>query len=1255
MVACEPWSNSVILAGRRQIAFSVDDGVTWSFARVSEEYPRFKGLLLDDDKRQVIAIGDKHWWRSSDHGATWNPQPSPTSSQLIVSAQHSTTAFAFGNGGATDESHDGGATFGAVDTGPGSLNPLAGIGVPNSKIVVVAGEGGQIWRTSDSGVTWTSTRGTQNGRPIRALKDQRLGAIGRDAADGALYCAGTDGLILRSEDDGTTWRTIALGNPRVMASLRSIAVDEASGWIVIVGDAMSVIRSHDHGKSWDVNSLTSGRVLSGVESSLDGASVVAVGNNGAIVVSHDGGDTWHIAPSPTTLGLNEVVRGAGTGTFVAVGDRGTVLRSIDRGESWKSGTFPDPNVDLKQMYSLRHGRVLAALTEKTAIFLSTDDGANWHPIEIRADFLGKYGYVSKVTEAPWNGDLFIAVQNGDLLRSHEGHAWARVWPVDHSAEPEDFARSLGDFAVNAVGQTLITVSRDSHIYRSSDSGDTWVTAEVKYHSKKWTIGSVTADPASTNFSGSPGQGGGGGAFYSEDGGQTWHYYMSVKAPEYGGFESNGMLLGYVGSALNTSYDGGRTWSTVYPPLSDWNPRADIAQPFNAAIAIPRPTREARLVAVGRGISVLDAGPAIPQIAAIQFKETLVGKVVVDLELDDPNRLCGAKCVTFFGRSDADFRENEREREIEDVVKQDPKRLSIWHGEFDPKTELSATKGEPLHVRVTITANNFASSKEIVVPYGVNRDTRYAILAAALAIGALVACYIFSPLLLLVIARRFTVLEGLAVGWPWSKPVVDIIRVLGLFPWMSTLPRVLNAWTVSNRDAFQRRFMIDAIQPWLDSNGLTAGDKSKPISSKALYFPLPIEMRDTGRTIERPTADDFKAEFRGKRILFCVLGDGGVGKSSFALEVCRWASEGHLAPYPMQPIWIDEDTANAGTLLSKRIREIVGDDLLSEHFIDALLNKKRLLIVVDRISERNESTQKAWGADLPANIGALLITSRLQSQIRNDSVLIGELGPLTSGRLLSFLEFQIQLYAGSNAFQRFEERGDLAKRLSDLIEDSKREVKEDIMESSTTPLLTRLFVQAALQRIASSPGALLTDVLPTSIPEVYFSYLSGLNPTNQNARNFISEELMYRVCRIIAVAELGGEFRPQFANIIEIRRALQTSGLPFGDEGKTDPIQRLIDNQVLRKETYLGSPRVRFVLDPVAEYVAALELAEQCGVRLESWKSLLLGLNGVSVTKDPTGFRTALWTTYKAAWRRLGWPELSAVDFERKPAGVGPNA
>src|SRR5262249_23761533 len=129
----------------------------------------------------------------------------------------------------------------------------------------------------------------------------------------------------------------------------------------------------------------------------------------------------------------------------------------------------------------------------------------------------------------------------------------------------------------------------------------------------------------------------------------------------------------------------------------------------------------------------------------------------------------------------------------------------------------------------------------------------------------------------------------------------------------------------------------------------------------------------------------------ERWTISIEGPGGVGKSALAFEIARWASDSRrdyrLAPFPMLPILLEslkQGTDKAETVdatVAAQLRSVMKVAKISEPLLHALLSRKRVLVVIDGVSEMANEAADAIRPDKGAvDLRVLVVTSRLPTNL-----------------------------------------------------------------------------------------------------------------------------------------------------------------------------------------------------------------------------------------------------------------------------------
>ncbi|MFB2976854.1 hypothetical protein [Microseira sp. BLCC-F43] len=260
--------------------------------------------------------------------------------------------------------------------------------------------------------------------------------------------------------------------------------------------------------------------------------------------------------------------------------------------------------------------------------------------------------------------------------------------------------------------------------------------------------------------------------------------------------------------------------------------------------------------------------------------------------------------------------------------------------------------------------------------------------------------------------------------------------------------------------------------------------------------------------------------------------------------------------------------------------------ISEELLERLLRRRRVLVIVDHLSEMSEATRKAIRPEMPDfTVNALIVTSRIEETLGH--TIKTTLKPLriAGNRLSSFMEAYLTQQSRRDLFTDAE-FFDACSRLSLMVG-----------QRNITALLAKLYAE---QLIAAKVGSiqelpLQLPQLPDNIPDLMLSYLNELNrdltgdkfdnrTIHQDAKTLAWQCLkqIYRPAaakREDAIAALGGDNAEARLKYLETRlRLIQTIG-PAQDQ-------------------------IRFSLDPLAEYLAGLYLLDVYGKDEGLWQQFL---------------------------------------------------
>lgn len=250
---------------------------------------------------------------------------------------------------------------------------------------------------------------------IAPLASQAL-LLDAQARAGRIVAVGERGHVLVSQDQGQTWRQVAVPTRKTLTAIAF--ADERV--LVAVGHQGSMVRSEDSGETWKQVQTGAAQDSSFLDVVfLDSNHGFAVGAYGLFMGTADGGVSW----KPRTITddgfhYNRIVLGR-DGTLYIAGEAGTLLRSMDSGETWDSIPTPYEGsffglLDLGNDSQLAFGL-------RGHVYRSTTRGDDWEEVSIPVPTLVMSG-----TELP-DGRIVLAGQSGNFLLSRDRGESFSLW------------------------------------------------------------------------------------------------------------------------------------------------------------------------------------------------------------------------------------------------------------------------------------------------------------------------------------------------------------------------------------------------------------------------------------------------------------------------------------------------------------------------------------------------------------------------------------------------------------------------------------------------------------------------------------------------------------------------------------------------------------------------------------------------------------------------------------------------------------
>jgi photosystem II stability/assembly factor-like uncharacterized protein len=297
----------------------------------------------------------------------------------------------------------------------GRVNGVAGVRA-EPETFYFGSVGGGVWKTSNSGRTWTPVFDSQPVASIGAIavapSNPEVIYVGTGEADMRSQISYGNG-VYKSSDAGLTWKHLGLEGTR---QISRVIVDPRNPEVVFVaalGHAYGanpergVYRTRDGGRTWQ-------KVL--FKNDDVGAADLAFDPLDSKIVY---ASLWNTRRPPWSIYPPSYGPGAG------------VFKSTDGGDTWRQLTTGLPTEKLGRVglavAPTSGNRVYAIVDAKAGgLYRSDDGGSTWSLVSGDARIWGRGWYFCKVTVDPKNADT-VYVSNTSVYRSTDaGKSWTAI-------------------------------------------------------------------------------------------------------------------------------------------------------------------------------------------------------------------------------------------------------------------------------------------------------------------------------------------------------------------------------------------------------------------------------------------------------------------------------------------------------------------------------------------------------------------------------------------------------------------------------------------------------------------------------------------------------------------------------------------------------------------------------------------------------------------------------------------------------------
>ncbi|MBS1663419.1 MAG: hypothetical protein JST68_20420 [Bacteroidetes bacterium] len=549
--------------------------------------------------------------------------------------------------------------------------------------------------------------------------------------------------------------------------------------------------------------------------------------------------------------------------------------------------------------------------------------------------------------------------------------------------------------------------------------------------------------------------------------------------------------------------------------------------------------------------------------------------------------------------------------------------TVWEMEF-PVKEIDLLEGQSYRLILDYYDNTY--HEQYALPAKVYTPITWAeahpqafkiIMAGGIILAVyflLLLVYFIRPFLIYRLYTATPFLRNLAGRWGGLDKVFYLIDSLTFTPLLVRSNRVADAWV--------RRNMAIKDYYWESEETVKTHEEKS-------YVPLPVRIQsENGEEIEKPSPANLSRLFQGDRVCIQIVGPGGIGKTTLALQMGRWVSDPVNAGYFKSHIWlpllIQEETTDILITIRNKIQSIAGK-APDEAFVRHLLKRRRIIVIIDALSERSSAMQdhvRSIYGTLPVN--ALLISTRARIKMGIPGMLHLYPRPIDSENVYQFLNRAL-LKSGKPLFADEIIRAEIFRKVLTVFDIEGRKIPVSPIIIS---LLTRKILQLGLED--GVDAATLLPAIPASIPDVFTDYLIRVNP--KTGTNLISDETMLLFAGLVAECSVGENYIPSDADLNNLVFPRIQQALGMGREEIQRVVDRLVANGILQKPVYANTVFVRFDLDPLAECLSAIVKARSSGKDGMKWVQLY----GDVSAHGAAGYLQMLEIVQDTYAERLGW-------------------
>lgn len=436
-----------------------------------------------------------------------------------------------------------------------------------------------IWKSTDGGVTWSSTgkinsNNSDHGLAVSPFNEDCMIFVsmsGTGAESGVFIC--TDG--------GGSWTNIE--NQFSYEFPYTIEFAPSDSLVAYAAGNNSIYKSNDGGFTWTLQNSFNPlpESIYDIKVDLNDANRLIIATRNQVAISDDAGVNWQTANFDSTISFSSNEIDIVNDTLMAVAGSQGLIISYDNGNNWHGIAVPAGGVSYPG-----YGYVTVDRANLDHIFITSygygvmetyDGGNTWSPFS--TGLPSYFGTFSIRSISSLHSKIIIGGYDSGLYLSENGAAWSRL--------DQDFAIGGGDIWVHPMRTNILYNTMGSlGIFRSLDAGSTWTNINNQinnYRVAGWNIVFHPTHPDTIYFTTTR------CVFRTYDGGDNWTW-CNNGLPDSTAFWQividpvNPSCVYIYHSGRNSFYrtlDGGDSWVDISSGPNVERPLVIACDPFQA--------------------------------------------------------------------------------------------------------------------------------------------------------------------------------------------------------------------------------------------------------------------------------------------------------------------------------------------------------------------------------------------------------------------------------------------------------------------------------------------------------------------------------------------------------------------------------------------------------------------------------------------------------------------------------------------------